>query len=195
VLVRPNPIRTSSRPAHGALALALALALAGATAACGGSDGGSDAVTSLPASGERRGGTTTVAASSPEEQASAAYQEGQVYLSELLGARPPDPLDAGLQRYFSGEALAGSRDVVSALLSANEYAESAVTTNPHVVEASAGTVVLDDCLQEQVTRYDVTTGDQKTTGSASYNLHVTVLAADSAWKVDQIEIREDPCTP
>jgi hypothetical protein len=85
--------------------------------------------------------------------------------------------------------------VVAALRSANQYADSRVTTAPEVVDASGDTVVLDDCLQEQVTRYDVTTGAQTTTGSDSYNLHVTVLAGDGAWKVDQIEIREEPCTP
>ena len=162
----------------------------GVAAACTGDD--TDAATSLPSSGERE---STTEAASAEEQATAVYEEGQVYLSDLLGHRPPDPLDPGLEDYFSGEALSGSRDVVAALLSGNEYAESTVTTNPEVVDASDQSVVLDDCLHEQVTRYDVTTGAPTTAGSDSYNLHVTVLATDGAWRVDQIEIREDPCTP
>jgi hypothetical protein len=173
----------------------VALAAVSIVAACGGDD--SDAETSLPSSrgsGERHGTGATESAS-PEEQATAAYEEGQTYLSDLLGHRPPDPLDSGLETYFSGEALAGSRDVVSGLLSDNQYAESTVTTDPDVVEASEGSVVLDDCLHEDVRRYDVTTGEMKSSGSASYNLHVTVLAADGAWKVDQIEIREEECTP
>ena len=173
------------------------LAALGVVAACGGDD--TDAARSLPSAGEtgHSGGdrSTTTGAASPEEHATAVYEEGQVYLSDLLGHRPPDPLDARLENYFSGEALSGSRDVVSVLLSGNEYADSTVTTDPHVVEASDHSVVPDDCLQEQVTRYDVTTGEQTTAGSDSYNLHVTVLAADGVWKVDQIEIREEPCTP
>jgi hypothetical protein len=174
-----------------ALGLAcVALLAVSVVGACGGDD--TDAATSLPSSGERE---STTEAASPEEQATAAYEDGQAYLSDLLGHRPPDPLDPGLEDYFSGEALSGSRDVVAGLLSGNEYAESTITTDPQVVEASDRSVVLDDCLQEQVTRYDVTTGAQTTTGSASYNLHVTVLAGDGAWKVDQIEIREEPCTP
>jgi hypothetical protein len=163
-------------------------------AACGDDDTG--VVTSIPSSGDRRTDTTdTSVPDSPEEQAVAVYQEGQTYLSDLLGHRPPDPQDAGLEQYFSGAALSGSRDVVAGLLSGNEYADSTVTTNPRVVDASDDSVVLDDCLQEQVTRFDISSGAQKTSGSSSYNLHVTVLAADGAWKVDQIEIREDPCTP
>jgi hypothetical protein len=164
-------------------------------AACGDDDTG--AVTSIPSSGDRRSDATatTAGADSPQAQAVAVYEEGQTYLSDLLGHRPPDPTDPGLEDYFSGDALSGSRDVVAALLSDNEYADSTVTTDPHVVDASDDSVVLDDCLQEQVTRFDVTSGEQKTTGSSSYNLHVTVLAAGGAWKVDQIEIREDPCTP
>ena len=165
-------------------------------AACGGDDD-TGAVTSIPSSGNRQADATTdtSAPDSPEEQAVAVYQEGQTYLSGLLGHRPPDPTDAGLEQYFSGDALSGSRDVVAALASDNEYADSTVTTDPRVVDASDDSVVLDDCLQEQVTRFDVSSGAQKDSGSASYNLHVTVLAADGAWKVDQIEIREDPCTP
>jgi hypothetical protein len=190
----------SRRTPRGGAALALtcvALVAVSLGAACGGHD--SDAATSLPSSGERddsgEGRSTTTEGASPEEQATAVYEAGQVYLSDLLGHRPPDPLDPGLEDYFSGEALSGSRDVVSVLLSGNEYAESTVTTDPHVVEASDQSVVLDDCLQEQVTRHDVTTGAQTTSGSDSYNLHVNVLATDGAWKVDQIEIREEPCTP
>jgi hypothetical protein len=184
-----------TRRGRAALRLAcVACAALGVVAGCGGDDD-SGTVTSLPASGERQSETTTGDADSPEEQAMAVYEDGQAYLSDLLGHRPPDPLDTGLEQYFSGDALSGSRDVVAALLSANEYAESTVTTDPQVVDASETTVVLDDCLQEQVTRYDLTTGSQKTTGSSSYNLHVTVLAAEGGWTVDQIEIREDPCTP
>jgi hypothetical protein len=85
--------------------------------------------------------------------------------------------------------------VVASLRSANQYADSRVTTAPEVVDASGDTVVLDDCLQEQVTRYDNGTGAQADAGTSSYNMHVTVRAADGAWKVDQIEIREEPCTP
>ena len=162
-------------------------------AACGDDDTG--AVTSIPSGDRRTAATDTTLPDSPEEQAVAVYQEGQTYLSDLLGHRPPDPQDAGLEQYFSGDALSGSRDVVAGLLSGNEYADSTVTTNPRVVDASDDSVVLDDCLQEQVTRFDISSGAQKASGSNSYNLHVTVLAADGAWKVDTIEIREDPCTP
>lgn len=193
--MRPDPIRRSSRPALRALALALALVLAGTAAACGGDDGGG-ATTSLPsAGGSEDGRTTGTTAPSPQDQAVAAYQDGQAYLSHLLAARPPDPLDPGLEDYFSGDALSGSRDVVAALLSANQYADSTVTTDPEVVDASGDTVVLDDCLREQVTRYDNSSGAQADAGTSSYNMHVTVRATDGAWRVDQIEIREEPCTP
>ncbi|HEY3139811.1 MAG TPA: hypothetical protein VGJ86_01705 [Acidimicrobiales bacterium] len=123
-----------------------------------------------------------------------AYRASNDYMEQAL--RSPDPTAPELQDHFSGAALTESADLLLQAQQNLEYYESSLASDPEVVSGGSVEVVLRDCVTETLTIFDAASGAQKDARSTVGNWRVRVVDIDGVgWRVDEITLQEESCTP
>lgn len=139
--------------------------------------------------------TVGAAPDSPEELAVEAYQASNEYMAEALAARPPEPEDPELRDHFSGPALNENAEILLTARQNGRYYETTFESDPDVVTTGPGEVVLSDCVTETTTVFDLATQDEVDSGINVVTWEIRVVETDDGWRVDEITLQQDSCTP
>ena len=178
-----------------ALALAAGgLVVLGSLTACGGDDDGGDAsavedldTTTTEAGGDPDSTTTTLV---PEEAAWADLTAGYQAVAALSAA--PDPASPQLEKYYTGDALAGLQNTMRDL-QAGGAAQTTVDLHQYSVSVGGDAATVDYCFVDTTQRLDTSGQPTGTPEVTSMRANAQLQLIDGTWKLSQTTIEPEQC--